>query len=547
MRKVFASLLLIFVAATSPLFACTSLLAGRNATSDGSTFITYAADSHTLYGELYFWPAATYPKGTMLKINEWDTGKPLGEIEQVEKTYAVVGNMNEYQLAISETTWGGRSELVDTTAIMDYGSLIYVTLQRAKTAREAIKVMTDLVKKYGYYSSGETFSIADPNEVWMMEMIGKGPNNKGAVWVAVRIPDDCIAAHANHARIHQFALNDKENCLYSPDVISFAREKGYFDGLNKDFSFAAAYAPADFSALRGCEARVWSFFNKFDPEGMKLYLSYIKGESKTPMPLYIRPNKKLTVQDMKDAMRDHFEGTPFDMTQDIGAGPFEVPYRFRPMTFEVDSTTYVNERAIATQQTGFTFVAQMRSWLPNPVGGVLWFGVDDANTCVYVPMYCGIKEVPECFRHGNGNLLEFSWTSAFWIHNWVANMAYSRYNWMIKDIRPLQQEIETAFNTRQPAIDKTASEMMTNNGEEATCRFLTEYCCGQAEQTTARWKKLGEYLLVKHLDGNLKKEKDGKFLENGYGQPAMPDFPGYSQEYYRSIAESTGDRLKVTF
>ena len=306
MRKVFASLLLIFVAATSPLFACTSLLAGRNATSDGSTFITYAADSHTLYGELYFWPAATYPKGTMLKINEWDTGKPLGEIEQVEKTYAVVGNMNEYQLAISETTWGGRSELVDTTAIMDYGSLIYVTLQRAKTAREAIKVMTDLVKKYGYYSSGETFSIADPNEVWMMEMIGKGPNNKGAVWVAVRIPDDCIAAHANHARIHQFALNDKENCLYSPDVISFAREKGYFDGLNKDFSFAAAYAPADFSALRGCEARVWSFFNKFDPEGMKLYLSYIKGESKTPMPLYIRPNKKLTVQDMKDAMREPF-------------------------------------------------------------------------------------------------------------------------------------------------------------------------------------------------------------------------------------------------
>ena len=298
--------------------ACTSLLAGRGATTDGSTFITYAADSHTLYGSIVYIPAAHYPENTMFEVKEWDTGKPLGHIPQVESTYAVMGNMNEYQLSITESTWGGRPELVDTTGIIDYGSLMFITLQRAKTAREAIKVMTDLVKKHGYYSSGESFSIADPNEVWIMEMIGKGVHNKGAVWVAVRIPDDCISAHANQARIHTFPLDDKDNCVYSPDVISFAREKGYFDGLNKDFSFANAYAPADFGALRGCEARVWSFFRKFN-NTMDDYLSYINGESKTPIPLYVKPNRKLSAQDMKDAMRDHFENTPFDMTQDVGA------------------------------------------------------------------------------------------------------------------------------------------------------------------------------------------------------------------------------------
>lgn len=525
--------------------ACTSLLVGRNASADGSTMISYAADSHTLYGELYQRPAATYPKGTMLDISEWDTGAFLGQIPQVEHTYSVVGNMNEHQLSISESTWGGRENLVDTTGIMDYGSLIYVTLQRAKTAREAIKTMTDLVKKYGYYSSGESFSIADPNEVWVMEMIGKGVGNKGAVWVAVRIPDDCISAHANQARIHTFPLDDKENCLYSPDVISFAREMGYFNGLNKDFSFANAYAVADFSALRGCEARVWSFFNKYKG-GMDAYLPYINGESKTPMPLYIKPDRKLSVQNVKDAMRDHFEGTPFDMTTDVGAGPFKVPYRFRPMSFKVDSVEYVNERAIATQQTGFSFVAQMRNWLPDPVGGILWFGVDDANTCVYVPIYCGITEIPECFRVGNGDMLTFSWTSAFWIYNWVANMGYARYNQMIQDVRPVQQEIEQRFTTMQPAVDKTAAELFKTN--PATAReFLTEYSVSQAQQSTAHWKKLGEYLMVKYLDGNVKKEKDGKFLKNGHGQAVTPSFPGYSEEYYRSIVKETGDRYKVTF
>lgn len=525
--------------------ACTSLLVGKKASADGSTMITYAADSHVLFGELYHWPAASYPKGTMLDIYEWDTNKYLGKIPQVSKTYSVTGNMNEHQLAISESTWGGREELADSTGIMDYGSLIYVTLQRAKTAREAIKVMTDLVKEYGYYSSGESFSIADPNEIWIMEMIGKGPNNKGAVWVAVRIPDDCIAGHANQARIHTFPLDDKENCLYSPDVISFAREKGYFSGLNRDFSFSAAYAPVDFGALRGCDARVWSYFNRFKA-GMDTYLPYLRGEDKNPMPLYVKPDRKVALREVQNMMRDHFEGTPFDMTQDIGAGPFESPYRFRPMTFTVDSVKYTNERAIATQQTGFSFVAQMRSWLPAPVGGILWFGVDDANTSVYVPMYCAMTEIPECYQVGNGDMYTLSWNSAFWVHNWVANQAYYRYNQMIGDIRRLQNQLEDKYETMQPAIEKAALELYAVNPAEAVS-YLNHYSVNEAQSATANWRKLGEYLLVKFLDGNVKREKNGEFERTPYGGAAYPEFPGYNEAYYRSIAKDAGERLKVTF
>lgn len=525
--------------------ACTSLLVGKKASADGSTMITYAADSHVLFGELYHWPAASYPKGTMLDIYEWDTNKYLGKIPQVSKTYSVTGNMNEHQLAISESTWGGREELADSTGIMDYGSLIYVTLQRAKTAREAIKVMTDLVKEYGYYSSGESFSIADPNEIWIMEMIGKGPNNKGAVWVAIRIPDDCIAGHANQARIHTFPLDDKENCLYSPDVISFAREKGYFTGLNRDFSFSAAYAPVDFGALRGCDARVWSYFNRFKA-GMDTYLPYLRGEDKNPMPLYVKPDRKVALREVQNMMRDHFEGTPFDMTQDIGAGPFESPYRFRPMTFTVDSVKYTNERAIATQQTGFSFVAQMRSWLPAPVGGILWFGVDDANTSVYVPMYCAMTEIPECYQVGNGDMYTLSWNSAFWVHNWVANQAYYRYNQMIGDIRRLQNQLEDKYETMQPAIEKAALELYAANPAEAVS-YLNHYSVNEAQSATANWRKLGEYLLVKFLDGNVKREKNGEFERTPYGGAAYPEFPGYNEAYYRSIAKDAGERLKVTF
>lgn len=544
MKKYVLTLLLL--TAGVAVYACTSLLAARKATTDGSTIITYAADSHTLYGTLQFLPAADYPAGTMLEIRDCDSNKPLGLIPQVAHTYKVVGFMNEHQLSITETTFGGRPELVDTTGIIDYGSLMTITLQRAKTAKEAIKVMTDLVKEYGYFSSGESFSIADPDEVWILEMIGKGTYSKGAVWVAVRIPDDCIAAHANHSRIHQFPLNDPENCIYSPDVISFARERKYFDGLNSEFSFSSAYAPAGFEELRACDARVWSFFRKYSDD-MDQYLPYLRGESDKVLPLYIKPNRRLSVQDMKDGMRDHFEGTPFDMTQDVGAGPFKVPYRFRPMSFTVDSVEYINERAIATQQTGYSLVAQQRNWLPAAIGGVLWFGADDANTSVYVPLYTGaLTEAPLCFREGNGSLYKISWTSAFWVYNWVANMAYARYSPMIEDIRPLQRQIESTFNEQQPKIEKSVLDIFYDNKAEAL-EILDTYSREQADSSTTRWRELGEYLLVKYLDGNRKREKDGQFMYNEYGFPEYPEFPGYSEEYYRAIVKDAGERLKVTF
>ena len=524
--------------------ACTGLLVGKKASVDGSVMISYAADSHSLYGELYRWPAADWAPGTMLDIVEWDTGKPLGQIPQVAHTYSVVGNMNEHQLAITESTFGGRHELVDTTGIMDYGSLIYVTLQRAKTAREAIQVMTDLVKEYGYYSGGESFSIADKNEAWIMEMVGKGVGNKGAIWVAIRIPDDCIAAHANQSRIQQIPFDDKENCLYSPDVVSFAREKGYFKGKDNEFSFAKAYCPYDFGALRGCEARVWSFFRKYD-KTMDKYADFIKGDpSKEPMPLYIKPDRKLSVQDVQAAMRDHYEGTDLDMTKDEGAGPYKVPYRWRPMTFKVDGQEYTNERAIATQQTGFVIVPQMRNWLPDEIGGILWFGVDDADMAVFNPIYCSVYDAPECYRVGHGDLLNFSWTSAFWMHNWVANMAYHKYSFMIEDIRKVQQELENGYQQTIPAIDEAAKKLYAESPEEAR-KFLTWFSTTTADEATARWKKLGEYLIVQYIDGNVKKEENGQFKRNAYGLPAYPDFPGYDENYYRSIVRSAGERLKV--
>ncbi|WP_085536043.1 dipeptidase [Massilibacteroides vaginae] len=525
--------------------ACTSFLIGKKASADGSVMISYAADSHGLYGELYRWPAAVWPKGSMLEIREWDTNKPLGRIPQVERTYSVVGNMNEHQVAITESTFGGRPELVDTTGIMDYGSLIYIALQRSKTAREAIDVITGLVAEHGYYSSGESFSIADKNEVWMMELIGKGVGNKGAVWVAIRIPDDCIAAHANQSRIQQIPFDDKENCLYSPDVVSFAREKGYFKGKDKDFSFQNAYCPYDFSGLRGCEARVWSFFRKYD-KTMDKYTDFIKGDaSKEPMPLYIKPDRKLSVQDVQNGMRDHYEGTDLDMTNDDGAGPYKVPYRWRPMNFTIDGKTYVNERAIATQQSGFVIVPQMRNWLPDPVGGVLWFAVDDADMAVFTPVYCSVQAAPECYRVGNGDMMNFSWTSAFWIHNWVANMAYHKYSFMIEDIRKVQQELENGYQDVLPAIDKAATELYAKDPAEAA-KFLTWFSSTNSDEATARWKKLGEYLIVKYIDGNVKKEENGRFKQNGYGLSAYPDFPGYDETYYRSIVKSAGDRLRVT-
>lgn len=512
--------------------ACTNFLITKGASKDGSTMITYAADSHVLYGELYFTAAADHQPGSMLDIYEWDSGKFLGQIKQVAHTYAVVGNMNEHQVSIGETTWGGREELKDPKAILDYGSLMYIALQRSRTAREAIQVMTDLVAEYGYYSSGETFSIADPNEVWIMEMISKGPDNKGAVWVARKVPDGYICGHANHPRVRQFPLNDRENCLYAKDVISFAREKGYFHGADKDFSFADVYAPLDYGAIRFCDIRVWAMYRRAAPS-LNLTSDYIKAvPGAEPLPLWIKPDQKLSVHDVMELMRDHLEGTEFDMTKDVGAGPFGLPYRWRPLTWKVDTVQYLNERATSTQQTGFSFVAQARSWLPDPIGGVLWFGVDDTYSTVYVPMYCGINEVPHSYAVGTGSFHEFTWESAFWVFNFVANFSYLRYCDMIKEIQKVQRELEGRFLAEQPEIDQAALALHHTSPRLAT-DYLTKYSVEVGNATVARWKKLGEFLIYKFMDGNVKDE-----LGN-------VKHPGYPASWYRIIAKETGNQLKM--
>ncbi len=529
----------LMAAAPAAALACTSLIAGKKATADGSVIITYAADSHTLYGELYHQPAADHAPGSMRTVTEWDTGKILGQIPEAAHTYRTLGNMNEHGLTIAESTWGGREELAGS-GLIDYGSLIYITLQRARTAREALKVMTELVEKYGYASSGESFSIADADEAWIMELIGKGNDDKGAVWVARRVPDDCISGHANHARIHTFPLEDPET-LYSPDVISFARSKGYFNGKDKDFSFSRAYAVTDGGALRGCDGRVWSFYNRHS-QGAQPYLDWIlKGEG-APLPLWVKPEKPVTVRDMQAMMRDHFEGTPLDMTTDIGAGPYAVPYRWRPLTYQVDSVEYTHERAIATQQTGFSFVSQMNSARPRAMKGILWFGVDDANTCVYVPVFNGSTAVPHEFAVGNGDLYNLSWESAFWINNYVANQAYYRYSQMIPDIRRVQNAIEDTFEAEMPDLEKEIAAM---NAGDAASR-LNDYTASRTTDYTRRYKALGDYLFVKYMDGNVKREKNGEFERTPEGMPEYPMFPGYDERYYRSIAKdpSGGERLK---
>ena len=525
--------------------ACTNLIAGKKATIDGSTMITYAADSHTLYGFLDYYPAADHKKGDMRKIYDWDSGKYLGEIPEVAHTYKVVGNINEHQVTVAESTWGGRHECEDTTGRIDYGSLMYLALQRSKTAREALKVMTDLVAQYGYCSEGESFSVGDPNEVWVLEMIGKGGKEKGAVWVAIRIPDDCISGHANQARIHKIPFNDKQNCIYSKDVVSFARKMGWFNGKDEDFDFSLTYCPADYGTLRGCDARAWAFFNKY-ATGMDRYLPYLEGKKGAEiMPLYVKPNRQLTVRDMQNMMRDHFEGTPYDMTQDPGAkNYFDVPYRYRPMEFKVDSVTYSHERAIATQQTGFVFCTQMRSWLPDAVGGIIWFGVDDANTAVFVPMYCCINEVPECFREGKGDLYNFDFDAAFWVNNLIANQCYHRYSQMIPDVRRVQQGLEDGFQAKQMQVEAKAQALYQSN-QAAAVEYLTNYSLNSSQDYLSKYQQLAQYLFVKYLDGNIKKEKDGEFERNAWGNPVQPKFGGYTQPYFETIVKGSGDYLKV--
>lgn len=541
MKRILVFAVLFLTAFVTGSWACTNFIVGKNASADGSVIVSYSADSYGLFGFLCHYPAAVHPAGAMRDIYEWDTGKYLGQIKEAKQTYNVIGNTNEFQVTIGETTFGGRPELVDSTGIMDYGSLIYVALQRSRTAKEAIKVMTDLVKEYGYYSSGESFSIADPNEAWIMEMIGKGPGVKGAVWVAVRIPDDCIAAHANQSRIHKFNMSDKENCLYAPDVVSFAREKGYFSGKNTDFSFADAYCPLTFDNVRFCEARVWSFYNMFSKSTGQTYLPYVQGESKEPMPLYVKPDRKVSVRDIQHAMRDHYEGTPLDITKDCGAGAFDTPYRLSPLTFKVDGKDYFNERPISTQQSGFVFVSQMRSTMPDMVGGVLWFGLDDANMTVFTPVYCNTDRVPAPYAEGNGDCVTFSWDSAFWIYNWVADMIRPRYSLMVGDMRSVQNSLEDMYANAQEGIESAALKLYQEDPQKAK-EFLTNYTDMAARTALDSWKKLGEFLIVRYNDGAVKRVKNGKLVRPETGNSAPLDRPGYSEEFLKKLVEETGDR-----
>jgi dipeptidase len=561
MKKIVSILLVIILSGAisdQVSIACTNFLITKGASKDGSVMITYSADSHVLYGELYYWPAKNWPAGTYVDIYEWDTGKYLGKIPQKAHTYSVVGNMNQHQLSIGETTFGGRPELADSTGLVDYGSLIYMTLQRAKNAREAIATFSQLVSDYGYASSGESFSIGDANEAWILELIGKGPGKKGAVWVARRIPDGYISGHANHPRITQFPLadgvksitsneldkinNPEIETVYAYDVFDVARTHGWFTGDNKDFSFSDTYAPLDFSGARFCEARVWSGFNMVNSQ-MGKYLDYAMGENLTNrMPLWIKPDTKLGPKDVMGMMRNYYQGTPMDMTKDVGAGPYGSTVRWRPMEWKVDGVTYLHERAIATQQTGFSFVAQSRSWLPDPVGGINWFGVDDTYYTVYSPMYCGITKVPESFAVGNGDIMTFSDNAAFWVFNQVTNFAYTRTRLLIGDLQKKQSELEDGYMNQTAEVDKTAEALYKKNPADAV-KYLTEFSVKAGNKTVSEWKGLYAFLFTKYVDGNV---KEARPVPKGYKYvtPKLSQ-PGYGDEWNRVIANSTGDKLKV--
>lgn len=584
--------------------ACTNLLVGRKASLTGSTMISYNADSHQLYGDLHFVAAADHQPGEMRQVIDWDSQKPLGQIPQPAHTYRVVGNQNEWQVTIAESTWGGDLSLMDTTAVIDYGSLIYITLERSKTAREAIDVLTQLMAEYGYASEGETFSIGDPNEIWVMDLIGKGTpgapvcegktvGQKGAVWVARLIPEDCISGHANQARIHTFpqvgrklkkvpcvinypGANVKtksyaryevgDSCYFSADLISFARLCGKYDekAADLDFDFAKAYGEQDYTSFRGCDGRVWAWYNRC-AKGMEKYFPFVdmqgkptatgyvneKGEDVPVLPLYIKPEKLISHRDVQAAMADHFEGTPWDMTQDVGAGPFKCPYRWRPMTWTIedqaakDAPRYMHERAIGTQQTGFTFVAEMRGWLPREVGSKTWFGVDDAASALYVPIYNNIVEVPECLRQGNGDLLDFSWTSLFWMTSWVAQQRYTRWSDMSVDVEAVRDSLFDRWDAQEKLVDADVKALVEAGKQQEASFYLTRYCSEEANAATSCYKDLALYLLVKYLDGNVKREKDGKFERTQYGVPASPKQPRYSEDFYRAIVNQRGDALRV--
>ncbi|CCX69734.1 peptidase family C69 [Prevotella sp. CAG:255] len=526
-------------------WACTNFIVGKKASADGSVICSYNADDYGLFIGLCHYPAGKHEKGSVRKIYDWDTNVYHGQIPEAEVTYNVIGNINEYQVSIGETTFGGREELVDTTGILDYGSLIYIALQRSKTAREAIKVMTTLTDKYGYCSGGETFTICDPNEAWIMEMIGKGPGRKGTVWVAVRIPDDAICAHANQSRIRTFNQKDKKNVMFSKDCITFAREKGWFSGKDADFSFCEAYAYPDFSGRRFCEARVWSFFNHFSTY-MERYLPYAEGKVKDaePMPLWIKPNRKVSVQDIQECMRDHYEGTPFSLDKDPGQGVWNMPYRPTPLTYKVDGKEYFNERPTSTQQTAFSYVAQLRSWLPRQIGGVLWFGNDDGNMVAYTPVYCGNTSQPECYNTKDADAVTFSMKNAFWVCNWVSNMVYPRYSLMFGSLKSVRDSLETSYFSAQAEIERKAMVLYDENPSLAI-DFLTDYSIDKAQQMIDRWRQLGTYLIVKYNDMAIKSDEDGRFIRTETGLGATVERPGFPENVAREIVKSSGDRYAV--
>lgn len=544
MKKTLILLLAVMVSAGAA--ACTNFLVGKKASTDGSVFISYNADSYGMFGRLVYLPHQKHAKGAMRKIIDGDTNHYYGEIPEARETYAVMGYINEFQLSIMETTFGGREELADTTGLIDYVSLMRLGLQRAKTAREAIKVMTSLVEDYGYVSEGESFSIADPDEVWILEMIGKGPGRRGTNWVAVRIPDNAIACHANHSRIRKFFQYKDTEVMHSDGIVEFAREKGFFDGKDEDFDFSAAFAPADFGAIRYCETRVWSFYNRF-VDGMDKYLDYADGHhiaTAEPMPLWFIPRHKVSREDIFSAMRDHYEDTPFDVTKDCGMGPGEMPYRPTPLEFEYQGKKYFNERPISTQQTADTYVAQLRRWMPDAVGGILWYGQDEPNMIAYVPVFCQNTRVPECFDAPNADAVSFSWDSAFWVCNWVANMTYPRYNVIFPVVRDTRDGIENEIFAALPALEKRAIEAGSRSADEMR-EVMTRYSEETAAAMLHSWKKLGERIIVEFNDMTIKPRENGKYKMTKDGLPVPPVRPGFSESAKRLIIEQTGDKYLI--
>ena len=549
MNKIFASALMAvaMLGSVSEAEACSNFIVGKKASVDGSVMCSYSADDYGMFQYLCHYPAAKHAKGEMRRIFDWDSNKYHGEIPEAAETYNVIGNINEWQVTIGETTYGGREEMVDSTGIMDYGSLIYVALQRSKSAREAIKVMTTLANTYGYNSGGETFTICDPNEAWIMEMMGKGAGSKGAVWVALRIPDDAICAHANQSRIGKFNMKDKKNVMYAKDVVSFARSKGWFKGKDADFSWKMAYAKPDFSGRRFCDARAWAMLNHF--YDMSPYLDWALGKNPDAqdMPLWVVPNKKVSVQDVENVMRDHYEGTPLSVADgsDIGGGIWEMPYRPTPLMYKVDGKQYFNERPVSTQQSGFVFVSQMRSWLPREIGGVFWFANDDANMAAFTPVYCSMTERPECYNTPGVDAVHFSKKNAYWVCNMTSNMVYPRYSLMFPTLKEVRDSLDNSYFAAQAGVEKKAQELYAQN-PQAAVKYLNDYSVEKAQQMLARWNQLFEFMVVKYNDMIIKPtDKNGTFKKTPYGLGATPVRPGYPEKFAKQLVKQSGDKFLV--